>query len=65
DKIGAQYTIVLGDDELNSGKVNIKNMKTGETEACDISNIADCVDDLIHREALRALENSVLSGESI
>jgi histidyl-tRNA synthetase len=29
-KIGAQFTLVLGDDELNSGRGVIKNMKTGE-----------------------------------
>ena len=30
DKIGAKYTIVLGDNELETKKAMIKNMKTGE-----------------------------------
>jgi histidyl-tRNA synthetase len=30
DKIGAKYTIVLGDNELESNQADIKNMKTGE-----------------------------------
>ncbi len=30
DRIGAKYTIVIGDDELQSGKAELKNMKTGE-----------------------------------
>lgn len=30
DKIGAKYTLVLGDDEINTGKIRIKNMQTGE-----------------------------------
>ncbi|HHV32164.1 MAG: histidine--tRNA ligase [Ruminococcaceae bacterium] len=30
DKISAKYSIVLGDNELESGKAEIKNMKTGE-----------------------------------
>jgi histidyl-tRNA synthetase len=30
DKIGASYTLVLGDDELQSGKAVLKNMRTGE-----------------------------------
>lgn len=30
DKIGAAYTLVLGDDELQSGRGKLKNMKTGE-----------------------------------
>lgn len=34
DKIGAKYVMVLGDNEIESGKAKIKNMKTGEqTEA--------------------------------
>ncbi|MDU7338993.1 MAG: histidine--tRNA ligase [Clostridium sp.] len=30
DKIGAAYTLVLGNDELQSGRGKLKNMKTGE-----------------------------------
>ena len=30
DKIGAKYSIVLGDNELETNKADIKNMKTGE-----------------------------------
>lgn len=30
DKIKARFLIVLGENELNSGKINLKNMKTGE-----------------------------------
>ncbi|HBC27856.1 MAG TPA: histidine--tRNA ligase, partial [Ruminococcaceae bacterium] len=30
DRIGAAYTVVLGDDELSSGRAALKNMKTGE-----------------------------------
>ena len=29
DKIGAQYTIVLGDDEISSGVASVKNMQSG------------------------------------
>ncbi len=31
DKIGAKYTIVLGDNEIATGKANLKNMENGET----------------------------------
>ncbi len=41
DKIGAKYTMVLGDDEINTKKANIKNMATGEQENIDFSDIAD------------------------
>ena len=34
DKLGARYTLILGDSELASGKAQLKNMETGEqTEA--------------------------------
>ncbi len=31
DKIGARYTIVVGDNELETGMAQLKDMKTGET----------------------------------
>jgi histidyl-tRNA synthetase len=36
DKIGAKYTIVLGDNELETNKAEIKNMKTGEKTKIDL-----------------------------
>ena len=30
DKIGAAFTLVLGDNEINSKTAKLKNMKTGE-----------------------------------
>ncbi len=33
DKIGAKYTIVIGDNELASGRAEMKNMASGEKEA--------------------------------
>ncbi len=38
NKIGAAYTIVLGDDELAAGKADLKNMKTGEKKTIDIGD---------------------------
>ncbi len=37
-KIGAQFTLVLGDDELASGKGVVKNMKTGEKKKIDLKD---------------------------
>ena len=36
NKIGATYTMILGDDELASGKAEIKNMKNGEKNVISI-----------------------------
>lgn len=63
DKIGAKYSVVLGDDELNCGKVKIKDMKTGDEHECDITAIPDKITDLNLKAALGSLEESVLNGE--
>jgi histidyl-tRNA synthetase len=52
DRIGAKYTLVLGDDEVNSGKAKIKNMKTGETHDISItgdfvSSYLDCTSEIL------------------
>ena len=39
DKIGARYSIVLGDSELESGKANLKNMKTGEQTEIELQDL--------------------------
>lgn len=33
DKINAEYTVVLGDSELESGECTLKRMSDGETTA--------------------------------
>lgn len=39
NKIGARYTLVIGDDELSTGKAKLKRMSDGELFECDINNI--------------------------
>lgn len=39
DKLEIPYVIVVGEDEINSGVVKIKNMKTGEEKETSIQNI--------------------------
>lgn len=43
DKIGAAYTVVIGDDELAKGIVKLKNMKTGEEREVEAANLADAI----------------------
>ncbi|MVB12251.1 Histidine--tRNA ligase [Caprobacter fermentans] len=38
DKLGAQFTLVLGDDELEKGLGVVKNMKTGEKTKVNLNN---------------------------
>ena len=41
NKRGAQYTLVLGEDEITQGRAGLKNMQTGEAE--DIALRADAI----------------------
>ena len=46
DKMGAKYSMVLGDSELESGHAVLKNMQNGETldvEIANISSLAECL----------------------
>ncbi len=40
DKLGSVYTLVLGEDELQSGKAQLKQMDTGETRQVELSAAA-------------------------
>lgn len=45
DKIGAVYTLVLGDNELAAGKANLKRMADGqqqEVELCQLTRRPVC-----------------------
>ena len=41
NKIGAAYTLVLGDNEIDNEKANLKNMETGEQSEVELSKIAE------------------------
>jgi histidyl-tRNA synthetase len=41
NKMGAKYSIIIGDNELEEGKVNIKNMDAGEQEEVAINDIVE------------------------
>ena len=40
NKIGAKYTVVIGDDDIENGVLKIKNMETGEESESDFMNFA-------------------------
>lgn len=41
NKIGAQYTVIIGADELEAGCANVKQMETGEQTQVQLSEIAE------------------------
>ena len=41
DRLNANYTVVIGDQELENKNINIKNMQSGETEMIQLDGIVD------------------------
>ena len=39
DKIGAKYTVVLGGNELETGRAALKEMKTGESQEIHLDEL--------------------------
>ncbi|RHW40601.1 histidine--tRNA ligase [Neobacillus notoginsengisoli] len=40
DRLGARFVAVLGDDELEKGVINLKNMETGEQTEVELASLA-------------------------
>ncbi len=59
DKIGAKYTMVLGDDEIASGKAKIKNMDNGEASEMELADIAENFMEFMLRQETAALGESL------
>ncbi len=45
NKIGAEFTLVLGDSELETGKAKLKRMETGEETEVELDKLADAIYD--------------------
>ena len=50
NKIGARYTMVIGDSELEAGKARLKDMDSGEEQEVAFDRLADV---LMEKEASR------------
>lgn len=59
DKIGALYSVVLGDNELDNGICNLKCMSTGEIAEIKIEDISKALLEIKTKSALEELENSI------
>ncbi|MBB5173194.1 histidine--tRNA ligase [Texcoconibacillus texcoconensis] len=44
DRLGASYTIVIGEDEVNAGTVNVKNMHSGEQKTVGFEEISNTIE---------------------
>ncbi len=65
DKIGAAYTVVLGDAELESRRVNLKNMRDGTQTGLGLDDFVGAFQSIVLREALAALDTSDLDEADI
>ena len=43
DKLGAKFSMVLGDNELAENKAKLKNMETGETKEVALDQLSDAM----------------------
>ena len=59
DKIGAKYTMVLGDDEIAQGKAKVKNMDSGEVSEMELAEIAEDFMGFLVRQETAALGESL------
>ncbi len=60
NKIGAAFTMVLGDNELETGKASLKNMFTGEEAEIDLNNLSQGLLLALNSSALDSLTDSIL-----
>lgn len=60
DKVGAAFSLVLGDNEIESGKAKLKNMSMGEEKEVLLSELSDMLFKAINSSALETLADSVL-----
>ncbi len=49
NKIGAKYSVILGDDEIANDKVSLKNMETGETEEIKVSMLEEKMKEVFNK----------------
>lgn len=59
NKIGASYTMVIGDDELAADKVSVKNMATGQQTQIALSNLVEDFYKITMEDAFSDMEVSV------
>ena len=62
DKIGASFTMVLGDDELQNKKAKLKNMSTGEQTEVSLESLSEDLFKALNACALDSLADSIFEG---
>ncbi len=65
DKIGALYTVVLGDSELESGKAVLKNMSDGTQTEIELEEFTDNFQSTVIKQAMDSLDGYGIEGLEI
>lgn len=58
NKIGARFVVVLGDDEINSGKINLKNMQDSTQKEIDMTDLIEELYDVLYDETMQHLQDT-------
>lgn len=57
DKLGALYTVVLGDNELETRKAQLKNMKDGTLTEISLDDFTDAFQSIVIKDAMSGFES--------
>ncbi len=64
DKIGAALSCIIGDSELESGKVTVKNMKEGTSEEVELEELIEYLYETKLGDLYDGLESAITEGVS-
>lgn len=65
DKIGASFTTVIGDDDLQANAAKVRNMKTGETTEISLDDFADSFMEMSLQLAASQLQDVAAQGGDV
>ncbi len=65
NKLGAEYTMVLGGDEIENGSAKLKNMQTGEEVEVKLETFVDDFMNTVIEQSMAALHESLGIDDSI
>ncbi|MDD6807338.1 MAG: histidine--tRNA ligase [Oscillospiraceae bacterium] len=63
NKIGAEYVVVLGDNEIESGKVELKNMESGKVTEMSLATFADDFSGVSIQQSVAKLSDEFSSSD--
>ncbi len=65
NKIGAAYVLVLGDDELKTGKIKLKNMADGKESEMELDTFSDNFQSVVIKDAVAGFDSLGLDSAEL